>query len=181
MAIPVSLFFNQNKKYGVGSLEFDLLLTEDHAQDNIVTTHAVEDGSEITDHIQNELESGTITGLISNFSIHSGPIISNRAQDAFDLLKQIWKSRELVTVTMIHQVYEDVAIVSAPVSRDAESAESIVIQISFQKVKIVKLQSVTLETEINLNGLDSDNQKQVSPETDVGRTVGQTSDVAVTA
>lgn len=176
---PASLFFKNNKQYGVGSLVFDLILTEDHSLDNTVTNHAVEDGSEISDHIQNELEKGSLTGLITNFSIRAGAITSNRAQDAFDLLYSIWKERSLVTVTTIHKTYENVAIISAPVARDTESAESIVIQINFQQVKVVKLQSVVIETEISLTGLSKDSQKQVAPKTKVGRSVGNKSSVAV--
>ena len=173
MNFPVSLFFKENKKYGVGLLEFDLLLAEDHNFNNIITEHPVEDGSIIADHIQNELENGTLTGLVSNFSLKTGFLFSNRAQDAFDLLVDLWQRKELVTINTIHRTYTDVGIVSLPVSRDAASAESIIIQCVFKKVKVVKLQSVSLEAEISLLGLASGTQKQVSPSVNIGRTVGQ--------
>ena len=69
--IPVSLFFKGVQSYGIGILKFDLLLSEDHNFDNTITEHPVEDGSIISDHIQNELENGSLTGLISNFSVNA--------------------------------------------------------------------------------------------------------------
>ena len=177
--LPVSLFFKGNKTYGIGTLKFDLLLSEDHNFDNTITEHPVEDGSIISDHIQNELENGNLTGLISNFSINTVGLSSNRAQDAFELLVELWKSRQLFTITTIHRTYDNVGIVSMPISRDAESAESIIIQCNFRKVEVVKLQTLELEIEINLAGLDTDTQKQVSPQVDIGRSVGQNSTAAV--
>ena len=172
MALPVNLFFNANKKFGAGRLEFDLLMSEEHSLQSTVTSHPVEDGSEINDHIHNAVESGSMTGMITNFSIHRPGIFSNRAQDAFDLLYQIWKERQLVTIVTMLKTYTDMAITSAPVARDAESGESIIIQINFQKVDVRKLQTVVLETEISLKGLTSATQKQVAPTADAGRSVG---------
>ena len=177
--LPTSLFFKGNKIYGIGTLKFDLLLSEDHNFDNTVTEHPVEDGSIIADHIQNELENGSLTGLISNFSIQVEGITGNRAQDAFEILVDLWKSKQLFTITTIHRTYTDVGILSMPISRDTESAESIIIQCSFRKVNVVKLQSVVIEAEINLSGLNTSTQKQVSPQVDVGRSVGNPSEVAV--
>lgn len=177
--IPVSLFFSSSKVYGAGRLEFDLLTSEEHNFSSTVTSHPVEDGSEITDHIQNEAESGSISGIISNFSIYSRGFVTNRAQDAFDLLYEIWKSRELVTVVTVLKTYTDMAITSAPVARDGDSGESLVFQINFQKVNVVKLQTVVLETEINLKGLTKTNQKQVAPKADAGRSVGTTSTASI--
>jgi len=177
--LPASLFFSSFKSYGAGELTFDLITAETHNFNSTVTSHPVEDGSEITDHIQNEPESGSISGLISNFSIFSKGLISNRAQDAFDLLYEMWKARELVTIVTVLKTYENMAIVSSPVARDDESGESIVFQIDFQQVNVVKLQTVTLETEIKLKGLTKARQKQVSPGVNAGRSVGTSTTASI--
>lgn len=177
--IPTSLFFSKLKKYGVGALSFDLIMAEEHNLENVITAHNIESGSVITDHIQNELEGGTVTGLISNFSLNTFFISSNRSQDAFDLLYTIWKSKALVDIVTIYKTYTNVAITSAPVARDRDSAESIILQISFQKINIVTLQKVTLEIGIGINGLNTDIQKQISPGIDAGRAVGTPASVPI--
>ncbi len=58
--VPASLFFKGLGIYGVEDEEgafisFDLVLSENHNFDSEVTTHPIEDGSEVSDHIQNEL------------------------------------------------------------------------------------------------------------------------------
>lgn len=176
---PVNLFFNSDKTYGAGLLTFDLLLAEDHSLESSVTSHPVEDGSEINDHIQNETPSGSITGLITNFSIKSKGITSNRPQDAFDLLYQLWEERELVTICTMLRVYDDMAITSAPVARDNETGESIILQIEFQRVRIVELQQILLETNISLKSLKKTIQKKVSPTKSAGNSVGSSSAASI--
>ncbi|MGD8707100.1 MAG: hypothetical protein PVI88_00265 [Nitrosopumilaceae archaeon] len=148
-------------------------MSEDHNFESDVTDHPVEDGSNITDHIQNRLENGTLTGIISNFSINTPGLYSNRAQDAFDALVALWKEKTLVTITTVLRVYENVAIVSIPIARDTDSGESITIQVSFKQVKTVKLQEVTLELDVKVQDLKSNKNRQVAKKTEVGRTTKQ--------
>lgn len=173
MALPFNLFFKGNKKFGIGNITFDLIKSEDHNFESEVTSHPVEDGSEITDHIQNQLENGTVTGIISNFSINTKGITSNRAQDAFDALIALWEERTLVTITTVLRVYENVAITSMPFARDTDSGESITIQVSFKKVKTVKLEEVVLELAVKVKDLKSNKNRQVSKKSNIGRTTKQ--------
>jgi hypothetical protein len=168
--LPVNLFFKNNRTYGVGTIAFDLIMSEDHNFESDITAHPVENGSVISDHIQNKLENGTITGIISNFSINTLGLASNRAQDAFEALVALWKERTLVTVVSVLRVYENVAIIKAPVARDSDSGESITIQVSFQKVTTVKLQEVVLDLTVKVNNLDSNANRQVAGSTSIGRT-----------
>lgn len=168
--LPTSLFFKNNRQYGIGTIKFDLIMSEDHNFESEVTSHPVEDGSVISDHIQNRLENGTVTGIISNFSINTLGLASNRAQDAFEALVALWKEKTLVTIVTVLRVYEDVAITSAPVARDSDSGESITIQVSFRKVNTVKLQEVVLDLSVKVNDLDSNANRQVAGSTSIGRT-----------
>ena len=168
--IPQSLFFKGNRKYGVGTITFDLVLSENHNFNSSVTKHPVQDGSEISDHIDRELESGTLNGLITNYSLNYGEITTNRAQDTFEALVSLWKEETPVTITTVLKVYNDVVITSMPFMRDNTQGESLPISISFEKIEVVKLQEVTLELSVKLNDLDSDLNKQVSEELDIGET-----------
>lgn len=172
-ALPVSLFFKGNRVYGVGNISFDLVLSETHNFNSKITTHRIEDGSEIADHIQNELENGTLNGLISNFSLNAGPIVTNRAQDVFEALVSLWNEKQPVTITTVLRVYEDVVISSMPFMRDASQGDSLPISVSFRQIKIVTLQEVTLELSVKVNDLKTDVNKQVADEVDVGETSTQ--------
>lgn len=160
--VSAQLFFMNNRSYQAGSILLDLILQEDHSMTSSVTNYNVEDGSVISDHIYNGLETGSLTGFISNFSIKQGAIVTNRAQDTFDLLTAMWEAREPVIISTVLKIYENVVITDIKVSRDENTGEAIEFAISFQKIRTVKLHEVTIEANIKLNSLDSDKQKQAS-------------------
>jgi hypothetical protein len=170
MALPVRLFFKGNRIYGVGNIAFDLVLSETHNFTSKVTSHPVEDGSEITDHIYNDLENGSINGLISNFSLNSTGAVTNRAQSVFEALISLWRERTPVTIRTVMRVYENVVITSMPFLREASQGESLPISISFRKIEVVKLEEITVELSIKVADLSTDINKQVSPEVNVGET-----------
>jgi hypothetical protein len=172
MAIAaVSLFFRGNRQYGVGNIKFDLELEESHNFTSRVSVHNVEDGSVISDHIQNDLENGTLTGLVSNYSLNTYTLSSNRAQDVFDAFVALWEERTLVEIVTVLKVYTDVAVTSIPISKDSEDGESVTVQVSFQKVKVVKLQEVQLDLSIKVADLASNQNRQVAGKQDAGRNV----------
>lgn len=171
--VPSTLFF-KNREYGVGSIKFDLILSESHNMANQVTEHNVEDGSVISDHIKNELENGALSGLITNFSLNVFGAFTNRAQDAFDALVQLWKEKTLVTIVTVMKVYEDVAITNVNVDRAEDTGEAIVLNISFKKVNVVKLETVVIGAVANkLADMKSSQNRQAAPAADAGRTTGQ--------
>jgi hypothetical protein len=172
--LKASLFFQNNRTYKVGNIEFDLILGETHNFSNTITSFNIEDGSVVSDHIQNDLENGSLTGLVSNFSINRGELVVNHAQQTFDKLRELWKNKQLVTIATIYRVYEDVAISSITFSRDEDTGEAISAEISFQQLEIVKLQSVTIEANIKLNDMTNDLNRQSSPNVNGGKNTTNT-------
>ncbi len=172
ISLPINLFFRDNRDYGVGTLRFDLILSETHNFSSMVTEHNVEDGSIISDHIKNELENGSLTGIISNFTLNKFGLISNRAQDAFDELIWLWESKELVTITTVMRVYEDVAITNVSVDRSADTGEAISLNITFKAVKTVKLKTVQIDVGVNIGDMKTNLKRQSAPSTEIGRTTG---------
>lgn len=172
--VPVSLFFRGTNIYGLEDLKFDLILSESHDFNSQVTQHPIEDGSVISDHIQNAMRTGGITALISNFSINSGPVEgNNRAQDAYDILVDLWEKREVVSMATVLDFYENVVITSMPIARDAGTGEALVVQINFQQIKIVKLQEVAFEAAINPKNMTTAQGQRVSKNLNAGRTTAQ--------
>ena len=66
--VQTSLFFRDHE-FGLSMLPFDLLVDESHTIEFDVTEHAVENGSDISDHISEKLRNVSVTGLFSNHSI----------------------------------------------------------------------------------------------------------------
>lgn len=64
-----SVLFYRGGPFSVGAIRFDLLLEEHHELKSTLTKHPVESGSTVSDHIVKELRSGTLKGLVSNFSL----------------------------------------------------------------------------------------------------------------
>lgn len=155
-----SLFFRNNRDYKAGNISFDLILNESHNFNNTVTDYNVEDGSFVSDHIRNEKLEGSVTGLITNFSLFSSALISNRSQIVFEKLEQLWRDRELVDIVTVYKVYKNVAITSISISRTNDQGEAIEFEISFKEVNVVKLQSVDIEVDIKLKNMNTDINRQ---------------------
>jgi len=175
-----SFLFYQNRTYGllnnetgIGIINFDLELAEGHSMSNSVTRYNVEDGADVSDHIQNELESGTVSGFVSNFSIFDGEIFENKAQLAYDTLRDLWKKRQLVDIFTVLRVYEGVAITSININRDASSGESLICDISFQEFNKVTLSEVSVGTVVKLKDMKSTQNKQSAPAKNVGKQQGK--------
>lgn len=168
--VKASLFFRKNRTYSVGSINFDLILSENHIFNSAITEYSVEEGEPISDHIENDLENGSLTGLITNFSINYGAITENRSQRVFDALYDLWKKKELVTIVTVLKVYEDVGITNISIDKSESDGESLIVNISFRKVNVVKLQEVLVQATVNLTDMGDDLNKQSSPNLDVGRT-----------
>jgi len=166
-----TLFYNTGRKYGINSITFDLILEESHELPVGVSRHRLEQGSEISDHIELPFQSGSLSGFVSNFSLKSAGNISNRALDVFNELEKLRSQRGLVTITTGLKVYTDVAITGISTSRNKLTGESLTFKISFMQVRIVKLRTVQIEASINLLDMNTDQNRQAAPLADNGRTL----------
>ena len=177
--VPFQLFFANNRQYGVGSITFDLIISEQHTFNNQIADHSVEDGSVITDHIKNELETGSLVGLISNFSINAFINFTNRAQSAFDALIDLWQSKQLVTIVTVMRVYDNVAIMGCSIARSSSTGEAIELNISFKKIRTVKLQQFQASAvigqapPIKTPDMSTDQNKQSGVKLDFGHQLGK--------
>lgn len=167
-----ALFFIRNRDYTVGTIKLDLIVSESHSFNNRVTEHSVEDGSEITDHIENELIAGSLVGMVTNFSLAVDGLDTNRAQDAFDEMERLWRQRSLVDIVTVMRVYEDVAITGIQVQRSEQTGEAISMSVSFRQVRVVQLKRVNLDVTINVPDMESQQNRQAAAPADVGKTSG---------
>lgn len=129
------------------SIDLDVVQDEIHEWTNDVTQFPVETGSPITDHIQPQPDRITISGIMSNSAIgkvamdelNSG---DDRIQTAFDALLKLKEDRILVTVYTRFKIYDDMAIKSCNIPRNAQSGDSINFKMEFVKVRLVETQTI---------------------------------------
>lgn len=175
-ALPVSLFYRRfDKPYAVGDIKLDLILTESHALSSTVSEHPVEEGANISDHIQQNLRVGKLTGLVSNFSIgeNGGDGKTNRAADAWTLFKNLWKRCELVTIVTTLEVYENVAVTNVSTERSSASGDALQFDVTFQEVRQPELQEVTLSATVQPPKMDTPQRRQASGKVRNGRVTGK--------
>lgn len=168
-----TLFYDSKRNFGVDTITFDLLLNESHELPVEVTSHRIEQGSEISDHIELPFFSGSVTGFVSNFSLSSAGSVSNRAQAAFQALEKLRLERRLVTIVTGLKVYTDVAITGISTNREAGTGEALSFRITFQQVRKVRLRTVRIEASINITDMDSDLNRQAAANADQGRTIAE--------
>lgn len=169
---PIKLFFLDNRTYSVGRISFDLLLTESHNMSNEITEFDIEDGSTISDHIKKNLDNGSLSGLISNFSLNIFGAVTNRAQSAYNEMIRIMEEELPVTIVTVLRVYENVGITNIDVARSADTGEALILDVSFKQMNIVKLKTVQIDLDVKIPNMDTDQNRQSSPTAEVGRQVG---------
>lgn len=71
---PTSLFY-RTSGYFVDSIQFDLIVSEDHSIESTVTEHPVENGATVNDHVRNLPRKGSLTGLVTNYPLKGAPAL----------------------------------------------------------------------------------------------------------
>ncbi|KGQ55033.1 hypothetical protein IO44_07685 [Gallibacterium anatis str. Avicor] len=141
----VNLLFSAlvGKRTTIGVLELDALLTETTSLSSQITEYPVEDGTVISDHITQESErlslSGVITGAGTLFNVGLGKY---KLISAKETLRELHANRELITIVTGLDVYEDFAIESLEIERNSDDGERLNVTAEFRKIN-----KVTLRTE----------------------------------
>lgn len=170
--INTTLFFRNNRDYSVGSIKLDLIINESYNFGSEISQYNIEDGSEISDHIRKLLFQGSLTARVSNFSLYQNGLTSNKAQETYNKLKDIWNNEDLVDIVMIYDVFNKVGITNISTPRSAGMGESIEFDISFQEVNVVSLQEITIIANVKLADMNSNNNRQASPKLQTGKQQG---------
>lgn len=131
---------------GVRAIVLDLSESENHQLESRVTQYPVEDGSPMTDHIQNVPDMLVLQGFVTNSPvqelIESGP---RNGQTAFEALEEIHQTREPVRVFTTLKEYSSMALVSLNVPKSADTGDALRFSATFRKIRIVSSETVTVE------------------------------------
>ena len=192
--VPASLFFvpsnvgrygmipGDDAANGVMAVFFDLIKNERHQLRANVSSHPVENGSPLSDHIQNDPRAGSFTAIVSNFSLtrsrsdaftnkdRTAP--TNAALEAYAMLKQLHEDRKLVELVLVLDTYKDVAITDISAPKAAEDGDSITFEISFVQVAKATLKEISIRATVHPPSMKKKKAKQASVTTKNGNTAG---------
>lgn len=127
----------------IGTMLLDVTIREQHTRENRVTQWPVEDGSTITDHINNQPRRVTIEGFITDAPLLSGAQLAPRAQNAFIELERMWQARELLEVVTQYRRYSSMAIQKLDVPKNPNTGQALRFTVDF--VEVQKANSETVE------------------------------------
>lgn len=146
--IAASLFFRP-EGYSIGEIKFDLILRETHEFRNTITSHKIQDGRDVSDHIRNELRNGSFTGQITNYSIYIDGV-ENRALDVLEQLKTLWQNTsDTYTLTLVVDVIENIVIQKISVNKDGQTGDKLDFDITFRQIEKVNIKTVNIGGEFD--------------------------------
>lgn len=145
--MPVSFVFETGE-----TLEIDASPAQGHRRSADATNHKVEEGADITDHVNPQPETVTISGIISYApprtpaDLLSGSVALevNRHIKAFERLEQAWEYTELMKVNTGLRVYEDVVIVDMDSQRTLDTGYDFAFTITFKQIRFAVAKTATV-------------------------------------
>lgn len=156
--VQSSLFF-RDEKFGLSELPFDLLVEESHRLEFDISDHAVENGTTVSDHVQERLRSVEVTGLFTNHPIggrspsyvtDGGEIleeadevkleglsaVTNAARDdKLERLKAIARKREPVRLVTALEIYDEMIIEELSFDRGPSDGESVSFRMRLREIR----------------------------------------------
>ena len=135
------------------AITFDCTVSEQHSHDVTITEHPVEDGANVADHAQREMDSLQLSEIVSDQPIvlnpdeNLRPIIPggdprNRAKQAYDTLLLIQQSYALLDVSTEIRDYENMMITGVSVRRDKETRNILAVDLTLREYRKATLRAV---------------------------------------
>jgi hypothetical protein len=138
-----------DRRTKVATIVLDVLVTEELDLSGRVSRFAVEDGTEISDHVTVEAETlrlGGMVALADAAAIESGRTAAgSRMVDVVEALRKLRKDRALVSCSTGQMLYQDYAFESLRATRSADGAGGNWLSVEAELVKITKVQLQTAE------------------------------------
>lgn len=186
----IGLYFggkNLNTLFGnqYGNIELDATLDETHEWAAEATSNPVEQGAPVTDHVIEQSDKLRIRGFVTDTPltasasvqgvVNSGAV-GNRTQGVFELLNQLIKLKEPMSVYTKHKVYDDMVLTAVTIPRSAADGEAIEFTAEFVHVRKVATQMVDVPPGINLKDDAKANgslSRKAQPQKDGGKKQGE--------
>lgn len=143
----------------IGPIAVDAYISEGHTPEAELTEFEVERGSNITDNVRVKPFKLTVEGVISNAplgleleAIREAETAGEKSPAAFvyEQLITMIETREPVDVTTSLRTYKNMVLLSCPVMRDKDNANTLTFSASFQQIRIVENRRVVIRVDQKL-------------------------------
>lgn len=143
-------------------LTLDASVSQTHGATASVTSHPVEDGADVSDHVRLEPVVLTIQGIVSATPLGEGTTgpYDGREIDGWATLVSLVEQRKPITIITTLRSYADMVLTSVTTTRE-KGARAIYPQIEARQVRIVK----TLTTALPPEKVKKPAQKATAPKT----------------
>lgn len=172
-----------------GNIELDAVLDENHEWSAEATSNPVEAGAPITDHVIDQSDKLKLRGFVTDAPLNLSQSVSglvnsgsvgNRTQGVFDLLHQLIKLKEPMTVYTKHRIYDDMVLTNVTIPRSAGVGEAIEFSAEFINIRKVATQMVDVPAGISekkgakAGGANGSTAKKAEPKQDAGKKQAET-------
>ncbi len=165
---------------GFASIDIDATLDEKHEWKVEATKNPVEEGAPITDHVIEHSDKLSISGTITNSPLRGelagqyfgGLNQEPRTQTTFDLLYELIKRREMVTIYTKHAIYDNMIIENISIPRNSKIGEEIQFSMDAVNIRLVETQLVDVPPGISRKKdkkADDATKKKAEPQKDGGK------------
>jgi hypothetical protein len=144
------------------SIVLDASVTETHSSTAEITSHPVESGVNIVDHVRRQPDSITITGIVSNTptrfpqgvvgvaavrsvqNLIKG-VTNDLAKTAYEQLLELIEGKQLVKIVTTLREYNDMLLENISVTRDVTYGDSLYFTCTARQVRLIKTSSVAVK------------------------------------
>ena len=130
----------------------DANINEDHSFVNEVTTHEVEKGADIADHVRARPTVITIDSIVSDTPL--GSIVDLRApgdkpsQFAYDFLRELRDARAPMTIETSLDKFDNMVLTVLTPRQDAETGDSLQFTATFTQIRLVTNDRTTVRVSV---------------------------------
>lgn len=137
----------------IGGIECDALIHHELQLENQIPDYPVEEGFSVQDTIIQNPKTLTLTVVVTNtpitFREHASP---NRVQEIAERFQELYKSRQLITVTSSKGVFQNMGITSISLPYDVSTKTSLEIPITLKEVLTTTAKTVAIPSEYGWGG-----------------------------
>lgn len=140
-------------KTNIGGYFFDAFLETNHTHNSKITSHPVQSGANITDHIYVEPVELSMKIKMSDCmqSLVKGQFTQNytRSVSAYNVLRELQKLRIPFQVTTRLEVYQNMVIEVLSVNDDVKNLNGLEVDVTMKQILVVSVKTIKTSARVN--------------------------------
>ena len=158
-----SYYPSEVEELGNSFVEMDATVSLNEEFNNSISSHPVQVGADITDHVRRENNKFSIKGMISDYSpgqrvkqgsfytsagTGDGSVIPSRAQQAYEFITRMRNNAVLFTLVTQYKSYPNCVISKVSNEHKAANGGALELSIDVQQIRIVRTSSTILASTV---------------------------------